>query len=226
MMSDDDRKDGPADSGTTMATEEHESFLNRWSRRKTMVREGREPEEPEAAADTAEPATVQDTPDSSADEPPSPPEAQTATGEEEKPPLPSIESLDEHSDYSAFLAPDVAEDLRQKALRKLFHSPKFNLRDGLDDYDLDYTNPEPLGNVITAEMRHRVLREAERLAERAAEAGNRNEAGLVADPEADDSRDETDLVADAEAERPPQIEPEQSDKPDEHDDPDERSDPA
>jgi hypothetical protein len=54
--------------------------------------------------------------------------------------------------------------VKQQALQKLFHSPKFNVRDGLDDYDWDFSNPEPLGNIITAEMRYRVERELERLA--------------------------------------------------------------
>jgi len=78
--------------------------------------------------------------------------------------LPPIESLGADSDYSAFLSSDVSADVQRKALRKLFQSPKFNVRDGLDDYDLDFTNPEPLGNIVTAEMRHRMRIELEKLA--------------------------------------------------------------
>ena len=35
---------------------------------------------------------------------------------------------------------------------------------GLDDYDLDFSSPEPLGDIVTAEMRHRLRAELERLA--------------------------------------------------------------
>jgi hypothetical protein len=83
---------------------------------------------------------------------------------EAAPELPPLESLDENSDYSAFLDSRVDTDTQREALRKLFRSPKFNVTDGLDDYDLDYTNPEPLGNIVTAEMRHRIQLELEKLA--------------------------------------------------------------
>lgn len=120
------------------------------------------------------------------------------------PELPPLESLSADSDYSAFLGKGVPADLRQKALRKLFHSAKFNIRDGLDDYDLDFSNPEPLGDIITAEMRYRVERELERLAGldeddenpqdapavAAVDAGELDAADDALDPEADDERSE------------------------------------
>jgi hypothetical protein len=143
----------------TKETAEHdEGFLTRWSERKSMARQGLEPPEPEendgvppeaegAAGDPADAAT-----------------AEVADAAAEPVELPPLESLDEDSDYSPFLAAGVPSDVRRDALRKLFHSPKFNVRDGLDDYDLDFTNPEPLGDIITAEMRHRMQVELERLA--------------------------------------------------------------
>ncbi len=72
-------------------------------------------------------------------------------------------------------------------MRKLFHSPKFNVRDGLDDYDLDYTNPEPLGNIVTAEMRRRILREIERLVESDEDVADETVAIAADDAEADAS---------------------------------------
>ena len=51
------------------------------------------------------------------------------------------------------------------ALRQLFRSPKFNVIDGLDDYCEDYTRFDPLGSIMTAELRHH----AERLARKALE---------------------------------------------------------
>jgi len=77
--------------------------------------------------------------------------------------MPAVESLDENSDYSGFLSPRVSEQLRQAALRKLFHGSKFNVIDGLDDYAEDYRSFAPLGNIITAHTRHRMEVEAERM---------------------------------------------------------------
>lgn len=52
--------------------------------------------------------------------------------------------------------------MRQQALRELFHSPKFNVRDGLDDYAGDYNAYTPLGtDIVTADRRHRLERQAE-----------------------------------------------------------------
>ncbi len=131
---------------------ENEPFLSRWSRRK---QEARMPEDTDPA--------VMPVPD---------PEQAQAQAQEQKPLLtdddmPSIESLDEHSDYSGFLSPKVSEVLRQQALQKLFRSAAFNVCDGLDDYAEDFTRFEKLGDVMTAELRHRLRQEAKRMAERA-----------------------------------------------------------
>jgi hypothetical protein len=84
-------------------------------------------------------------------------------GDEDMPPL---ESLDENADYSGFLSPKVSEPLRQLALRKLFHSAAFNVCDGLDDYDEDFTCFEKLGHVMTADLRHRLELEAKKQKEK------------------------------------------------------------
>ena len=152
--------------------DEDEGFLSRWSQRKAMAREGVElPDEPELPERTP----VIDAAD--VDNPPAEVEPEDAEAPTELPPL---ESLDENSDYSAFLNKDVSPDLRQQALRKLFQSPKFNVRDGLDDYDLDFSNPEPLGNIVTAEMRYRIKAELERLARKALEEDAAEETAVAA----------------------------------------------
>ena len=84
------------------------------------------------------------------------PEPASASDMESAPP--SLESLDEKSDFSAFLSPGVREDLYKKALRKLFHSPMFAQPDGLDDYDDDYRSFKPLGDTVTAHARHQMER--------------------------------------------------------------------
>ncbi len=109
-------------------------FYRRWSRRKQAARQD---DLPEAAAETVAPA-------------PSEPE------------LPPLEALDEYSDYSGFLSDKVSDRLRKQALRKLFHLPQFNITDGLDDYDEDFSIFEPLGDILTADMRHRAEQESRR----------------------------------------------------------------
>ena len=56
--------------------------------------------------------------------------------------MPDIESLTPDSVYADFLSPGVSEELRKLALRKLFHGEAFNIRDGLDEYDDDFTKFE------------------------------------------------------------------------------------
>jgi len=70
--------------------------------------------------------------------------------------MPTLESLSSESDYSGFLSPGVSDELRRLALRQLFGATKFNIRDGLDDYDEDFTRFAKLGDVITSDLRHRL----------------------------------------------------------------------
>jgi hypothetical protein len=136
-----------------------ENFLSRWARRKAQsrgdaaARDDRSPTPP--AAPTATP------PGDAADGTAVAPAPTSAPAVE----LPDLDLLGEDSDFSAFLTPGVDAELRRKALRKLFSSPKFNVFDGLDTYRDDYTQFPSLGSVVTADMRHHV----ERLARKAAE---------------------------------------------------------
>ncbi len=95
-------------------------FLGRWSRLKQEHRRRKK-----QAAD--EPAVESASADSAL------PEAGDAKD------LPNIESLDKDSDFSVFLKDGVPEELKRRALRKLWRTnPIFAVRDGLDDYDEDY----------------------------------------------------------------------------------------
>lgn len=118
-----------------------ENFLVRWSRRKSA--------QPEEAAPSAPDTT----------------KAPEPVAHPETPPLPPLESLDASSDYSGFLSPEVDDELQRLALRKLFGTAGFHVRDGLDDYDEDYRSFESLGDIVTAEMRHRVEHELQREAD-------------------------------------------------------------
>lgn len=123
-----------------------ESRLAQWSRRKAEARR-RKISVADPVVDEHKPVPLEDAPvDNQAITPPT---------DKDMPPL---ESLDEHSDYSAFLSPGVSEKLRKQALRKLFHLDVYNFSDGLDDYAEDYTNFAALGNIITSDMRLQQLR--------------------------------------------------------------------
>lgn len=141
-----------------------EPFLARWSRLKAQARhpEPGPPPEPGALGN---------------DQPPAAPAAADAASPEAAPApvqLPDLEQLHEDSDYSAFLTPGVDADLKKRALRKLFHSPKFNVFDGLDTYRDDFTSFPALGSIVTADMRYHLERAARELAERAADAISRD----------------------------------------------------
>lgn len=154
-----------------------ETFFQRFSRRKFEARQAGSDEQaitPLAEDAGGEPAAAQPT---DADMPP-------------------IESLGEESDFSAFLSDKVSESLRRAALRKLFHSQAFNIIDELDDYAEDFTTFETLGDIVTAEMRHRVEAEDERRARLAAESGDAAEP--VETPQAGEHDDTPAVHADVE----------------------------
>jgi hypothetical protein len=120
-----------------------EGFVQRWSRRKSEAREV-EPSAPQV---------------------PSPPPAAEPEPVLTDADMPPVESLDDKSDYGMFLSPGVSEELRRLALRKLFRLPEFNQRFELDGEYYDCTNLEPLGSIITYDMREEMRRAAEKLAE-------------------------------------------------------------
>ena len=145
----------------TVADLDAEGPLRRWARRKREVaREKNEADEarrrdeprdaPEAAGESRE----------STDDGPAPAvvEEKVLTDED----MPPLGSLDENSDYSGFLSPGVSEALRRRALRKLFSSAAFNIPDGLDDYDDDFTSFAALGDIVTSDMKHQAEMEAKR----------------------------------------------------------------
>jgi hypothetical protein len=147
-------------------TGQDEPILARWSRRKQEARE-------QAQADPAAEPVAEVTPDAG-------PAAASSDGAFEQEPaprvltdedMPPIESLSDDADYSGFLSAGVSEVLRRQALRRLFSSPKFNVTDGLDDFAEDYTQFAPLGDVVTADMKHRMERLLDKLGSADAQDG-------------------------------------------------------
>ncbi len=75
----------------------------------------------------------------------------TPAGEDAAKDLPPIDGLDKDSDYTPFLGDGVPEKLARAAMRKLWRSdPIFAFRDGLDDYDDDYTIIETIAKAVTS----------------------------------------------------------------------------
>ena len=128
-----------------------EVFLDRWSRRKLADHRGESLDEPLPAPPAADSARQETTTDVDATP------AQQLTDAD----MPPLDSLDADSDFSLFMSPGVSEQLRTQALRKLFHLPAFNVTDGLNDYDQDYTEFAGLGTVVTQEMKRMLKHELE-----------------------------------------------------------------
>jgi hypothetical protein len=64
-----------------------------------------------------------------------------------------VEALTAQSDFTRFAARDVDPQVRNAAMKKLFHSePQFNVMDGLDVYIDDYNTPDPLPKAIMRTM--------------------------------------------------------------------------
>ena len=107
-------------------SDKDENFAQRWSR---LKQQAREEEKLTEAPPSDLPAKVDEP---AAEEP-----------KEEKPfdpaSLPPVESLTKDSDYSQFMRPEVPEDLRQKALRRLWAAdPVLSAPDALDMHTIDY----------------------------------------------------------------------------------------
>ena len=137
-------------------------FVQRWSRRKAEAGESKAAQAEGRAREAPSPAPVAE-----------PPKVLTDAD------MPPLDSLTEESDFSVFLSPGVSEGLRKLALRKLFHLPQVSERCPLDGEYYDCTNLEPLGSIITYDMREEMKRAAEKLAEARNEAPQPAEAAAA-----------------------------------------------
>jgi hypothetical protein len=144
-----------------MTDEEAGSFLGRWSRRKIAAREGKPLPEPARTSDlparTDAPQSAQGSGEKRADERGETRVGDTGAAPLEGPPreLPAINSLRGlESEYGEFLRPDVDEETRRAALKKLFADPHFNRMDGLDVYIDDYSQPDPIPAAMLRTLSH------------------------------------------------------------------------
>jgi hypothetical protein len=123
-----------------------EGFLGRWSKRKLDVKEGKEVE--------AEPLPVSPPQPEEIPLPPPPGEGRGG-GSEDQPPaltLDDVKALTSESDFSKFAASDVAPDVKNAAMKKLFADPRYNVMDGMDVYIDDYSKPDPIPHAMLRKL--------------------------------------------------------------------------
>lgn len=123
----------------TIKPEKQAGFLSRWSQRKLVQKQSAPLEE----ADSELPADNDDL------------EASTDTEKES-------ESL------PLWQRQDIDPETKKQALQALFRQPEFNQRDGLNEYDDDFTSFSSLGDIVTHEMK-RMLALAESLEQNSSE---------------------------------------------------------
>ncbi|MCP4935145.1 MAG: DUF3306 domain-containing protein [bacterium] len=139
-----------------MTTKKADSPLSRWSQRKILVQEGKitsdAPDEivsdPGTMLQSAQPSELSEQPDEKNVEQQAalPPEDEIDT---EKFANIDFDALDYDSDYTQFMARNVPDIVKRKALRALWNSdPVFANLDGLNDYDEDFTIVEPMTKAI------------------------------------------------------------------------------
>lgn len=178
--------------GAAMSGDGGESVLSRWSRRKLAARE-REVNSP-ALAELPESTELSESDESEIANLNTPePDAPLLTDAD----MPDIDTLTEESDFSPFMSPGVSDELRKLALRRMFQGSFFNIRDGLDEYDDDYTKFEKLGDVVTSDMKHRIEIEQQKLREKLEAESGQGE--LLEEGEIDERQTES-IPTDEEAE--------------------------
>ncbi|MGF1864786.1 DUF3306 domain-containing protein [Enterovibrio norvegicus] len=84
-------------------------------------------------------------------------------------PLPAtmddVENLQEGDSAAVFLAKGVSSEVKKAALRKLFRSDAYNVLDGMNDYDLDYSNTANLAAEVAANLRQWTKENVEKMTE-------------------------------------------------------------
>jgi hypothetical protein len=130
------------------------SFFSRWSQRKLDGDNATDVESPEPDS-TTDNTQASELTQVSKQEP-------SLTSEQVSADV-SSESLDSSVDspegdgespsVAQLLVSEASESVKKAALRKLFLSEEFNVRDGLDDYDDDYSNLKSLGEGVADTLR-------------------------------------------------------------------------
>jgi hypothetical protein len=125
-----------------------DGFLGRWSQRKQALREGGAVAEPpidkHIGFGETEAASVPEA---------APPQAQkNSPTPTPAPTLADVRALHADSSFAPFVARDVAPEVRNAAMKKLFTDPHYNVMDGLDIYIDDYSRPDPMPAAMLRQM--------------------------------------------------------------------------
>ena len=133
-----------------------DGFLGRWSQRKQAQRAGVPLDEPPTPT-PAPVSTLAPIPAIAEPAPGAPSAVETVAqpAPEPAPPPPSLDDarqLTPESDFRPFMARDVAPEVRNAAMKKLFADPQFNVMDRLDTYIDDYSLPDPLPASMLRQM--------------------------------------------------------------------------
>jgi hypothetical protein len=122
-------------------------FLSRWSRRKTEIRQG---------------LALDDAGNSSPDPSKKPvenlgsdlheAELNNVAPQKPAPSMADVQSLTQDSDFTQFMASEVAPEVKNAAMKKLFADPHFNVMDRMDVYIDDYGQPDPIPRAVMRQM--------------------------------------------------------------------------
>ncbi|QPC41907.1 DUF3306 domain-containing protein [Kaustia mangrovi] len=120
-----------------------ETFIARWSRRKLKEERDEDRDAPVSPDESGTPAEAGTAPDVSGQDGEGTGEALTPEEEAMVRELEEvdIDALTHEDDFTRFLHKKVPAELKRRALRKLWTTdPLFAIRDGLNDYDTDFTD--------------------------------------------------------------------------------------
>lgn len=130
------------------------SFFSRWSQRKLDGDKATDVESPEPDS-TTDNTQASELTQVSKQEPSLASEQVSAdvSSESLDSSVDSPEGDGESPSVAQLLVSEASESVKKAALRKLFLSEEFNVRDGLDDYDDDYSNLKSLGEGVADTLR-------------------------------------------------------------------------
>ena len=76
----------------------------------------------------------------------------SASQQKPAPSMADVQSLTKDSDYTQFMASEVAPEVKNAAMKKLFADPHFNVMDRMDVYIDDYGQPDPIPQAMLRQM--------------------------------------------------------------------------
>jgi hypothetical protein len=150
-------------------------FFSRWSRRKAQTRQAPDNPWKEDVVDLGVPNDIQSRdvslknsalndalspiakpvskPVSKAPQPSD--QSPSAEKQAQQNPLPSmsdVQNLTPESDFSPFMSSEVAPEVKNAAMKKLFADPHFNVMDRMDVYIDDYGQPDPIPKAMLRQL--------------------------------------------------------------------------